>query len=441
MPTQQRAERIVVCTDEDSVDAGCPFACRAEERGHGVLRCVKNRQIQPAALHRADRGSPVDSELERFFRLHVLTIRRPRGWFARPREASVPDSPRTISAVPQYLLLPAPAANRVYAEAATSMVRAELTVLGRGALAASVGEIGTDTVAGVEYVSFDADPLAERDLAYLGLTSAFYALFEREGALLRPVAVPSPEKYPTDLLTILKYQGKTNEQFTRLVLNVTAASTARPAGLLDGTLRVLDPVCGRGTTLSQAVMYGLDAVGVDVDTKDFELYTSFFTTWLKDHRFKHTAATTPVRRDKTVIAKKYEASFAADKAAYLAGEKQSLTCYAADTRRTAELVRPGTVDVIVADLPYGVQHGSRGPRGLVRNPLELLDAALPGWAATLRRGGAAGLAWNVRVAPRADVAAALTNAGLTVQDGPGYDDLQHRVDRSITRDVIVARRD
>lgn len=346
-----------------------------------------------------------------------------------------------MPAVPRYLLLPAPAANRVYAEAAASMVRAELTVLSRGALAGRVGPVETATVAGVEYLAFEADALTERDLGFLGLASAFYALFEADGELLRPVAVPSPEKYPSDLLTILKYQGKTNEQFTRLVLNVTAASTVRPDGVLDGTLRVLDPVCGRGTTLSQAVMYGLDTVGIDIDTKDIELYSSFFTTWLKDHRFKHAAATTPVRREKSVIAKKYEAAFAAEKADYLAGQKQTLTCYAADTLLTSQLVKPGTVDVVVGDLPYGVQHGSRGPRGLVRNPLELLEAALPGWATRLRTGGAMGLAWNTRVAPRARVAEVLESAGLTVLDGSGYDDLRHRVDRAITRDVIVARQD
>lgn len=280
----------------------------------------------------------------------------------------------------RYLLLPAPAANRVYADATATMLRAELTVLGRAALDGRIGTVEPETVAGVQYLALDADRLDERDLAFLGLASAFYALFERDGELLRPVAVPSPEKYPSDLLTILKYQGKTNEQFTRLVLNITAASTTRPDGVLDGTLRVLDPVCGRGTTLSQAVMYGLDAVGIDVDTKDFELYSSFFTTWLKDHRFKHAAATTAVRREKSVIAKKYEAAFAAQKADYLAGRKQTLTCFAGDTLVTSQLLKPGSVDVVVGDLPYGVQHGSRGPRGLVRDPIDLLEAALPGWA-------------------------------------------------------------
>lgn len=341
--------------------------------------------------------------------------------------------------MPRYLLLTAPAANRVYADKAADMVAAELTVLGRAALGREL-TVEPDTVAGVDYLALDTDELSDSDLAFLGLTSAFLALFEQEGQLLRPIAVPSPERYPSDLLTILKYQGKTNEQFTRLVLNVTAASTAHPERVLNRGLRVLDPVCGRGTTLNQALMYGLDTVGVDVDSKDFQLYSAFLTTWLKDRRFKHTASTTPVRRDKSVLAKKYEVTFAEDKADYAAGRTQTLTFFNGDTLRTKELVRPGTVDVVVADLPYGVQHGSRGPNGLIRSPLDLLTAALPGWAATLRPGGAIGLAWNVRVAPRADVASALERAGLTVLGGPGYDDFAHKVDRSITRDVVVARK-
>ena len=97
-----------------------------------------------------------------------------------------------MPAVPRYLLLPAPAANRVYAEAAASMVRAELTVLSRGALAGRVGPVETATVAGVEYLAFEADALTERDLGFLGLASAFYALFEADGELLRPVALGHP---------------------------------------------------------------------------------------------------------------------------------------------------------------------------------------------------------------------------------------------------------
>ena len=335
------------------------------------------------------------------------------------------------------LLLLAPSSNRVYAGDAARLNAAEITLLaGALGIEASVEPV---TVAGVDYLAVAGDD--DRLDRVVSEASGAFALFGARDGLLSPTPLERRRLYTDDVVTIQKYQGKTNEQFTRLVLNVTAASTVRPDGVLDGTLRVLDPVCGRGTTLSQAVMYGLDTVGIDIDTKDIELYSSFFTTWLKDHRFKHAAATTPVRREKSVIAKKYEAAFAAEKADYLAGQKQTLTCYAADTLLTSQLVKPGTVDVVVGDLPYGVQHGSRGPRGLVRNPLELLEAALPGWATRLRTGGAMGLAWNTRVAPRARVAEVLESAGLTVLDGPGYDDLRHRVDRAITRDVIVARQD
>ena len=42
--------------------------------------------------------------------------------------------------------------------------------------------------------------------------------------------------------------------------------------MLTGRLTVFDPLCGRGTTLNQALMYGYDAAGLDVDGKDFEAY-------------------------------------------------------------------------------------------------------------------------------------------------------------------------
>ncbi|MDF0528695.1 SAM-dependent methyltransferase [Tsukamurella sp. 8F] len=339
----------------------------------------------------------------------------------------------------QYALLPAPSANRVYARSALDLVVAELTVLGAGAFGGRLSSPEVRELAGVEYVLFTAD-LSAADLALFAHASSVYALFEIAGDLLRPVAVPSPDRYPSDLLTILKYQGKTNEQFTRLLLTVTAASAERPERLTEGRMRLLDPVCGRGTTLNQAAILGLDAVGIDVDGKDFDLYSVFLTTWLKDNRLKHKAATTPVRREHALLAKKYEAVFAPTREAYAAGHTQSVTMYLADTARAAQLIRPGTVDLVVGDLPYGVRHGSSGPKGLARGPLDLLDSAVGGWAATLRTGGAMGLSWNTLVAPRADVAAALDGAGLDVLSGPGYDGFAHRVDRSILRDLMVARK-
>jgi len=92
----------------------------------------------------------------------------------------------------------------------------------------------------------------------------------------------------------------------------------------------------------------------------------------------------------------------------------------------------------VADAPYGVQHGSTGPKGLRRGPLDLLAEAAPVWAALLRPGGALGLSWNVHVARREDAVDVLSKAGLTVKTDGGYERLRHRVDQSILRDVLVA---
>ena len=165
-----------------------------------------------------------------------------------------------------------------------------------------------------------------------------YALFELEGRLLRPVAVPAAERLDDDLVTVQKYAGKTNEQFTRLLLNVTVASSAAAPRLTRGGLVVLDPLCGRGTTLNQALLTGHDAIGVEQDGKDVEAYATFLRTWLERKRLKHKATFGPVRRSGVMLGRRFEAEFAATKDQYRAGEVQRVTVLHADTLRTAGLL-------------------------------------------------------------------------------------------------------
>jgi tRNA G10 N-methylase Trm11 len=211
--------------------------------------------------------------------------------------------------------------------------------------------------------------------------------------------------------------------------------------MLDRRLRVLDPLCGRGTTLNQAVMYGYDAAGVDLDQKDFEAYATFLSTWLKRKRVKHHIEVAPVRRNRQVVARRLHATLAAAKEDYKAGDVQDVEVINADTTRTGEFFQAASFDVLVTDAPYGVQHGSRTTAaGLARNPLDLLAAAAPGWAELLRPGGALGVAWNTYVARREDAAEVLAGAGLQPLDSPPYGRFRHRVDQAITRDVLVARK-
>lgn len=349
-----------------------------------------------------------------------------------------------------YAFLILPSHNRVYADAAPALARAELAVLAAALPGAAIdpGSVGEAVIGGVPYVTFETGDLSQRDADALANLSALYALFEVAGDLLRPVPLRRLDRLDDDLLTILKYPGKTNEQFTKLLLNVTLASSALAREAGSRRLAVLDPLCGRGTTLNQALMYGFDAFGADVDARDVEAYAAFIQRWLKDKRLKHQAGFAPVRRDHRVVARRLTAEFAATRDEYKAGDVQRLDVVEADTTRIGEFFRKESADLVVADLPYGVQHGSHATgraggdrsRALARSPLELLRSAAPAWARALRPGGALGISWNTRVARREDAAGALAAAGLEVLDSAEYRAFRHRVDQSITRDILVGRK-
>jgi SAM-dependent methyltransferase len=322
----------------------------------------------------------------------------------------------------------APSTNRVYADASVRLTQAELAAFG-SVLSSPPREIAEVRLGGVRYVEFRAD-LAERDLAYLANLSSAYALFEAVGDLLRPVPFAPLARFDDDLVTIPKYAGKTNEQFTKLLLNLTLLASSRASRMLDDQLTVLDPLCGRGTTLNQALMYGYDAIGIERDGKEVDAYSAFLRTWLRRKRIKHQADLHPVRRDRRQVARRFAATI---------DGSQQVVVYHGDTVQAREFLRAGCADVIVADAPYGVAHGSHTGGGRSRDPLALLRAAVPVWVQLLRPGGALGLSWNTYVAKRSDAAQVLAEHGLSIVEDPGYLDLEHRVDQAINRDVLVAR--
>ncbi|MCM0620811.1 TRM11 family SAM-dependent methyltransferase [Nocardioides bruguierae] len=351
-----------------------------------------------------------------------------------------------------WAVLVRPSANRVYADATPALLLAEAQVLAATALREEIDDVRLVEMGGLPYLqvrTVDVE-LSERTRAHLSLLSGGYALFELEDAGFGPALLPAePAQVRTldeDLLTIQKYVGKTNELFTRLLLNLTVWASATPDGLLPASVaprkratRVLDPLCGRGTTLHAALVHGCDAEGLDTDGKAFDAQEAYLKTWLRTKRLKHTADVSPLRRDGQKLGRRLAIEVAADKEAWKAGRTQRLAVVEADTRRTGDVFKAGSADVLVTDAPYGVKHGSHGADGgRSRGPAQLLTEALPGWRRVLRPGGAVGIAWNTHVAPREQALEILADAGLEPLDDGPWQGFRHRVDAGIDRDVVVA---
>jgi len=330
--------------------------------------------------------------------------------------------------VADHVVLLSPSSNRVYAGAADALVAAELRILLGGTEPAVVEPV---ELAGVGYLRLDQDQLDAPTADALGRLSGTFAVYRREGELLRPVPLTRPDRFDDDLVSIPKYPGKTNEQFTRLLVNVTLAARTRST---DGSLSVLDPLCGRGTTLSTALILGHDAAGVESDLKAVEAYAAFLRTYLRRKRLKHTADLTPVRREGRSIGRRLDVSVTPESG----GGPRSLTVFSGDTRQSAALYGKRRFDAVVVDAPYGVVHASHDEGRRDRSAAGLLRDALGVWAGQLKHGGALGLAWNTYGLSREALAAMAVEAGLQPRDDDAYLAFGHRVDSSIHRDVFVA---
>ncbi len=257
--------------------------------------------------------------------------------------------------------------------------------------------------------------------------------------LLRPLEVNPLAVVGEDLTTIQRYQGKTNEAFTHLLVNLALAAGGRFGSLLAGQrLRLLDPACGRGTTLNRAAVYGMDACGLELDQRDVEAYTVFLLTYLKDHRYKHKLEQAKLRKGRDRPAHRITVTY---------GESKDRSTHRVidvvhdDTREARTHLKDRSMDLLVCDLPYGVQHGAHGEGNRPsRGPARLLQEALPVWWELCRPGAGVTLAWNRRTLERAELERLVLASGFELAAPEGDDRFVHRVDQAIQRDVLVARR-
>ncbi len=314
----------------------------------------------------------------------------------------------------------------------------------------SLGDIDRLTEGRSRRLRFRSNIDPEQLRSVIGQLSASAKLFAHEPSaggteLLRPLPTEETLVFGSELVTTQRYRGKTNERLTRTMLNIAlAAAGIDPSSPLTGDRvpTLLDPMCGRGTTLNWALAYGLNATGIDVERSSLDHHAGFLQTWAKRSRLPH-----KMQRFRPGNGESRNMTFdvAPERAAFKNGQGQRVQTFNADGAESSLAIKKASIDVIVADLPYGVQHRGSGESASEHGDGsaetgELIERVLDVWGRWLTPRGAICLAWNTKRASRRDLGSILVGAGFTPISAAGGYSMRHVVDATIDRDVIVATR-
>lgn len=333
----------------------------------------------------------------------------------------------------KYTLLLWPHANVRYRNETQKLAEAELAVM-LGRIAPGT-EIAPAECLGIPALNLETEgALSEAALSAIRGHSLLYGLFEcREDGALTPAAGREAAYLGEDLPGILKYKGKTNELFTHLLVNVALYSGSfRDA---QEQIRLLDPMCGRATTLFVGANRGWNCTGVDLDRNDLKESEQFFKRYLEYHRYKYSAERSSLTAQGRKPAPSVRFAFADTPEHFKLKQTASLQLVNADAASVRELFGARRFHMIVCDLPYGVQHASHG--GTLE---QLLNRVLPGWREALLPGGTVAVSFNAQTLKADVVRDCMARAGFEpLADGP-YQHFSHWVEQAVTRDIAVCRR-
>lgn len=336
----------------------------------------------------------------------------------------------------RYAMLLKPHANARYRQSLQQLAMNELQVMLRSWLLDCTPE--ATVLAGESFLCFDAGEMPEGLLRALSRHSGCALLCEQtpEG-LLRPIERRPEWFLPEELPQVLKYKGKTNADFTMMLLNCALAASAFARS--DQPLTVLDPVCGKGTTAFCALCHGHNAIGVDRDDKALHEADTYLARSLKLNRIKHkrtNSSQTLTGGGHVPVTDFTMAQSAEDQKQ---GQTRSLRLISGDAGQLGRMMKHGSCHLIIGDLPYGVQHAPQEGRGL-SSPERLLARIAEGCAQVLKPGGVAAFSFNAYTLPWAKAAAALEAAGLEPLTEPPFNSFAHWVEQAVERDAVFARK-
>ena len=297
-------------------------------------------------------------------------------------------------------------------------------------------EVRTEEMGGSVFLTFECRPLGEKEISYLSGHSTICFMAEKTDLLLKPLQFRPACYLKEDLPEILKYKGKTSASFTRMMINI--CRSLLPEDQSGKTLTLLDPMCGKGTSCFCALVAGMNAVGLDIDAKDIREASEYFSRYLKINQMKHTVKTRSETAGKTAVPVT-EFVFADTKEHYQSGDTRSLMLATGDTCVASGLARKKPAHLLVADLPYGIQHApqsDRKPEPFTR----ILERSLPEWRKALVPGGTAALSFNTLTLPADTVVSLLEKSGFAPLRDEWYSGFRHEVEQAVVRDVVFARK-
>lgn len=267
----------------------------------------------------------------------------------------------------------------------------------------------------LEFFQLENGGLNLKKLLRLSFAQGLYA---SEGELLRPLDISAEFKLHEDFVFGTKYRGKTNERLTQMLINIGLAEIGSETG---SGLKLLDPMCGRATTLLWAMRYGIKAKGIEQGAKTLADIHRTLKKWTKLHRQKH-------KLSDGVIAT--AGSNSSGKFMDFSAEETSMRVVIGDARDADQIFKKEKFDLLVCDLPYGVQHFTTEK---TRNPLAVIEQCVEPWKHCLKKSGVLVLSYNLNNPKREILVNTFEQGGFAAQ---AYS-AKHRMSESIVRDVLV----
>ena len=273
-------------------------------------------------------------------------------------------------------------------------------------------------IAAMDFFEIEA---GEAQLAQLASLSFVYGIFERQNDQLLPLPVDTAFELHEDFVSGAKFKGKTNEMLTQMLINVGLQSIDYRT---VSEVKLLDPMCGRATTLLWAMRYGMKSKGIEQDTRALADIRQNVKKWCKVHRQKH-------QFKEGFVGKANKQ----DKGKFIdfSANNTSMRVIAGDSTGASNLLKGEKFQLLVSDLPYGVQHFTTDK---TRNPLSVLQACAHDWSESLKPGGVMVLAFNRYIPKREELIAAFVGHGMQALDFSAA----HRMSESIVRDVVILKK-